>query len=125
MGLPVVALCAKFKFLSLSSHNVVVSPLLASFLCPFLVKLACSLRLVRRASSDVIYASRLFTFQLGRIAFDVSGGTGNNQQEAVLGLGNRWGRAVRLICQRITLAIRSPATTHDDDSFHALSMFSL
>ncbi|KAJ9147717.1 hypothetical protein P3X46_029843 [Hevea brasiliensis] len=117
MGLPLTAL-AKFHLLSLSSSHTVVSPLLTSLLCPFVVKLACSLGLVRRAHSDVIYASRLFLFQLGRITFD-----NRNQEQS---LGNRWGRALRLVCQRVTRSRRSPAATQsDEDSLHALSMFFL
>uniref|UniRef100_A0A2C9WAM0 Uncharacterized protein n=1 Tax=Manihot esculenta TaxID=3983 RepID=A0A2C9WAM0_MANES len=81
-------------------------------------KLTCSLGLVRRAYSDVIYSSRHFLFQLGQITFDDS-----NQHQP---FGHRWGRALRLVCQRVTQATRSPAATQsDEDSFHALSMFSL
>ncbi|KAJ9173389.1 hypothetical protein P3X46_016530 [Hevea brasiliensis] len=119
MGLPPVAALAKLKLgLSLSSSHTVVSPLLTSLICPFVVKLACGLGQVRRAHSDVIYASRLFIFQLGRIAFE-----DNNQDQA---FGSRWARALRLVCQRMTQARRSPAATQsDEDSFHALSMLSL
>ncbi|OAY60026.1 hypothetical protein MANES_01G080400v8 [Manihot esculenta] len=118
MGLPVAAL-AKLKLgLSFSSSHAVVSPFLPSLICPFVIKLACRLGMVRRAYSDIIYASRLFIFQLGRIAFEDS-----NQDQA---FGNRLGRALRLVSQRVIRTRRSPATTQsDEDSFHALSMFSL
>ncbi|KDP39868.1 hypothetical protein JCGZ_03399 [Jatropha curcas] len=121
MGLPLV-LIAKLKFLSVpsSSTHTVVSPFLNTLLCPYLVKLAYSLRLAHRAYSDLIYASRLFFFQLGRIAFDEDN---NARDQTGAPVNDRWERALRLVCQR---ARRSPPVTQsDEDSFHALSMFSL
>ncbi|WCJ25925.1 hypothetical protein M5689_007778 [Euphorbia peplus] len=106
MVLPIIAV-AKLKLLSVSS------PLLTGgLLCPFLLKLACSFRLARRSYCDGIYTSRLFIFQLNRIAFD--------------GMSDRIQRVRRLVWQRLALARRSPEITQsDEDNFHALSVFSL
>ncbi|OAY40072.1 hypothetical protein MANES_10G147300v8 [Manihot esculenta] len=118
MGLLVAALVKLKLGLSFSSSQTVVSALLTSLICLFVIKLVCSLGLVPRAFSDVIYSFRLFIFQ-GRIAFDES-----NQDQA---FGSRWRRAVPLICERLTRARSSIALTQSDheDSFHAVSMISL
>lgn len=113
MGLHVVAL-AKLSLLS-PSHTV--SPLVTCLICPFVLKLSFGLRSFRRAYTDVLHASRLFFFQLSQTAFDTGAATGNS---------TRWERALRLAYQSVSHARRSPAgTQRDEDSFHALSMFSL
>ncbi|GLU05575.1 hypothetical protein SLE2022_226720 [Rubroshorea leprosula] len=112
MGLHLVAL-AKLKLLA-PCHNI--SPLLASLVCPFVIRVACSLRCVRRTYFDLLYASRLFFFQMGRIAFDAEPGPGN---------GSRWRRALRLVCQRVTDVGRLPASQSEEVSFHTLTILSL
>ncbi|OMO52450.1 hypothetical protein COLO4_37181 [Corchorus olitorius] len=122
MGLHLLAL-AKLRLLSSSPT---FTPLLAATLiCPFLLKLSFSLGIVRRTYTDVIESTRLFFFQLRQIiAFEDDhdqpppGGNGG-------GVPDRWQRALRLICQRITLVRRSPAVESDEDNFHTLTMLSL
>ncbi|XWS49106.1 hypothetical protein CRYUN_Cryun13aG0135300 [Craigia yunnanensis] len=113
MGLHLVAL-AKLHLLS-PSHSF--TPLVAVLICPFVLKLSFSLRIVRRVYIDVIDASRLFFFQLNQIAFEADHPAPAN--------GDRWQRVIRLVCQRITHVRRSPAGQSDEDSFHTLTMLSL
>ena len=115
MGLHLVAL-AKLNLLASSSQNL--SPLVGGLMFPFLVKLLLSLRFVRGAYGDVVYAWRLFFFQLGRSTSENEVGNPAN--------GSRWERAVRLVHGRLTRAARSPAQTlEDEDSLHTLSMLAL
>ncbi|EOY24345.1 Uncharacterized protein TCM_015972 isoform 2, partial [Theobroma cacao] len=93
------------------------TPLPAGFICPFVLKLSFSLRIVRRVYIDVIDASRLFLFQLSQIAFEADQPAPEN--------GDRWERALRLVCQRITHVRRSPMGQSDEDSFRTLTMLSL
>lgn len=116
MGLHLVAL-AKLHLLS-SSPTHSFTPLIAGLICPFVLKLSFSSSIVRRAYIDVIDASRLFFFQLSQIAFQ-------QDQPAPGNGGDRWERALRLVCQRITHVRRSPSGQSDDDSFHTLTMLSL
>ncbi|KAK9275319.1 hypothetical protein L1049_022582 [Liquidambar formosana] len=114
MGLHLVLL-AKLNLLSTSSQSL--SPMVASLVWPFVLKLTFSFRLIRRTYTDVIYSIRLFSFQMGQIAFDTE-----------LGLRNttRWERALRLVYERVTNAGRSPSPSQsDEDSLHALSMLAL
>ncbi|XVF51736.1 hypothetical protein PTKIN_Ptkin04bG0208900 [Pterospermum kingtungense] len=114
MGLHLVAL-AKLHLLS-PSHT----PLVASLFCPFVLKLSFSSSIVRRVYFDVTDATRLFFFQLSQIVFEP------DHQPAPGNAGDsRWERALRLVCQRITHARRSPAGQSDEDSLHTLTMLSL
>ncbi|KAJ4712750.1 Decaprenyl diphosphate synthase [Melia azedarach] len=91
MGLHMVAL-AKLNLLSSAAHGI--SPaILAGLVCPFVLKFTFSFRFIRQAYVDVLYASRLFVFQLGQIAFE---------SEPAAGYNSRWERAIRLISQRVT-----------------------
>ncbi|XVF10832.1 hypothetical protein REPUB_Repub07fG0217300 [Reevesia pubescens] len=112
MGLHLVALAKLF-----SPTQSLFTPLVAGLICPFLLKLSFSLRIVRRVYIDVIYASRLFFFQLSQIAFEAD--------QPAPGNGNRWQRALRLVCQMIAYVRRYPAAQSDEDSFHTLTMLSL
>ncbi|KAG2677625.1 hypothetical protein I3843_12G108400 [Carya illinoinensis] len=113
MGLPLVAL-AKLKLLS--ATYTTPSPLVTSLVWPFLLKLSFSFGLARRTYIDVVYAARLFFFQLGQIAFDTQPALGHN---------SRVERALRLVYQRVTHASRSQARELDADNFHTLSMIAL
>ncbi|XVE57660.1 hypothetical protein DITRI_Ditri04bG0107400 [Diplodiscus trichospermus] len=113
MGLHLVAL-AKLHLLS-PSHSF--TPSVGGLICPFVLKVSFSLRIVRRVYIDVVDASRLFFFQLNQIAFEAD--------QPAPGDGDRWQRALRLVCHRITHVRRSPAGQSDEDSFHTLTMLSL
>ncbi|KAL5748479.1 hypothetical protein ACOSP7_025521 [Xanthoceras sorbifolium] len=121
MGLHMVAL-AKLNYILLSPSHSSVTPILASLICPFLLKFSCSFKLIRRAYVDLLYASRLFVFQLHQIAFDTQY---QQPQLRINNNGSRWERALRLVCQRITHVRRSPPTLSDEDSFHTLTVLSL
>ncbi|KAK4557851.1 hypothetical protein RGQ29_007561 [Quercus rubra] len=112
MGLHLVAI-AKLKLLS-PSHSL--NPMVSSLVWPFLLKLSFSFRLVRRAHTDVVHASRLFVFQLGQIFLNPEPTFGNN---------TRLERALRLVFQRVTRTSRSQAPLVDEDNFHTLSMLAL
>ena len=112
MGLHLVAI-AKLKLLS-PSHSL--NPMVSSLVWPFLLKLSFSFRLVRRAHTDVVRASRLFVFQLGQIFLNPEPTFGNN---------TRLERALRLVFQRVTRTSRSQAPLVDEDNFHTLSMLAL
>ncbi|KAG5228927.1 hypothetical protein OIU77_023570 [Salix suchowensis] len=117
MGLHVVGL-AKLNLLLSTSHTGGAS-LFTCLLCPYLLKLTFSVRLVRHACTDLLHSSRLFLFQLSQIVFD------NNQPAALAGNSTRLGRARRLVYQSVTRARRPPTAQDDEDNFHALSMLSL
>ncbi|GLT35166.1 hypothetical protein SLA2020_096410 [Shorea laevis] len=112
MGLHLVALC-KLNLLS-PSHSI--RPTLAALICPYVLRVVFSLGIARRGYVDLLYASRLFFFQLGRIVSDAEPAQAN---------GSRWQRAVRLVCQWVTRVRRSPASQLDEDSFHSLTILSL
>ncbi|KAB2018102.1 hypothetical protein ES319_D08G206100v1 [Gossypium barbadense] len=117
MGICLVAL-AKLHLLT-PAHSI-SAPLLAGFICPFVVKLAFRFRIVRRVYIDMLYATRLFFFQLSQIAFDAGG-----DRQPSPGDGERWQRALRLVSERITHVRRSPVADSDEDSFHTLTVLSL
>lgn len=131
MGLQMVAYLAKLKLLSNSSH-ITLSPMVAGLVWPFMLKLCFSFKLVRQTYSDLLHSSRLFLFQLGRIAFDPTElpdhnfNIGNNN-----GNRSRLERALRLVQERVAHVRRSqglPSSDHDDhhqDSLHTLSMLAL
>ncbi|KAK2649066.1 hypothetical protein Ddye_016555 [Dipteronia dyeriana] len=121
MGFHLVVL-AKLKYVLMSpSHRATITPLLATLICPFLLKFSYSFKLIRRGYIDLLHASRLFAFQLQQIAF--------NTEPPLPRMGgnvsSRWERALRLVCQRITHVRRSPPTQSDEDSFHTLTVVSL
>lgn len=118
MVLHMAAYIAKLNLLSSSSHSL--SPMVASLVLPFLLKLSFGFTIVRRTYSDLLHASRLFLFQVGRIAFEreVADNIGNNR--------SRLERALRLISERVTLVRRSQVLPSDnEDSFLTLSMIAL
>ncbi|MBA0881610.1 hypothetical protein Goshw_024737 [Gossypium schwendimanii] len=117
MGICLVAL-AKLHLLT-PAHSI-SAPLLAGFICPFVVKLAFRFRIVRRVYIDMLYATRLFFFQLSQIVFDAGG-----DRQPSPGDGERWLRALRLVSERITHVRRSPVADSDEDSFHTLTVLSL
>ncbi|KAG6792155.1 hypothetical protein POTOM_001298 [Populus tomentosa] len=86
MGIPMVAL-AKLNLLLSKSHTG--TSLITCLLCPYVLKLTFSVRLVRQAYTDLLYSSRLFLFQLSQIAFDA------DQPAAPAGNSTRLGRALR------------------------------
>ncbi|KAK3224893.1 hypothetical protein Dsin_004755 [Dipteronia sinensis] len=127
MGFHLVAL-AKLKYVLMSpSHHATITPLLATMICPFLLKFSCSFSLIRQAYIDLLHASSLFAFQLQQIAFNTEpplprlDGNGNVNNNG----SSRWDRALRLVCQRITHVRPSPPTQSDEDSFHTLTVLSL
>ncbi|KAM7256901.1 hypothetical protein ACFE04_012642 [Oxalis oulophora] len=121
MVLHILAL-AKLKLLSSSSHGI--NPLLTSLLCPFMVKLSMSYRIINGAYFEMLHSSRLFVFQLGQIVFN--GETSGERPAGVFGNNTRFERAMRLVHQRLTLARRSSrADQSHEDSFHTLTMLSL
>ncbi|KAL6979745.1 hypothetical protein U1Q18_021400 [Sarracenia purpurea var. burkii] len=92
-------------------------PMVVTLVWPYILKLAVSLRPLRRGYTSVIYGGRLFFFQLAQIASNAEPGVGNRR---------RWERALRLVCQRIAHARRySPALESDEESFRTLSMLAL
>ncbi|KAH1075005.1 hypothetical protein J1N35_027333 [Gossypium stocksii] len=113
MALHLVAL-VKLHLLS-PSHSA--SPLIASLICSFLLKISSRLSVLRQVYIDVFHATRLFFFQLSRIALEADHPAPSN--------GHRWQRALRLVCQRITHVRRSPPAQSDEASFHTLTMLSL
>ncbi|KAJ0047967.1 hypothetical protein Pint_15873 [Pistacia integerrima] len=113
MGLHMLALL-KLNLLSASAPSS-INPILTSLIWPFVLKLSFNLKPVRITYVDMLYACRLFLFQLGQIAFDT------DQPP----LGTRWERAIRLVCQRLTQARRSSPTQSDENHFHTLSVISL
>ncbi|KAK3434597.1 hypothetical protein EUGRSUZ_D02077 [Eucalyptus grandis] len=126
MGIPMIAL-AKLNHLVLASRSS--SPAVVSFLVwPFLLKLSLSGERVLRGYSDAMYASRLFLFQLRRIALHGGGGGGGSsgggggRDHAA---DTRWERALRLVRQRLISWGRSRVMLVDEDSFHTLSMLAL
>lgn len=116
MGLHMVAL-AKLKLLSSAATPHSICPaILAGLVCPLVLKFCFSFRLVRQAYIDLVYASRLFVFQLGQIAFDSGPPASSNHR-----LGSRWQRALRLVCERVTLT----PTQSDEHDFHTLTLIAL
>lgn len=117
MGLHMVAL-AKLKLLSSAATSHSICPaILAGLVCPLVLKFCFSFRLLRQAYIDLVYASRLFAFQLGQIAFDSGPAASSN----IHSLGSRWQRALRLVCERVTLT----PTQSDEHDFHTLTLISL
>ncbi|KAF3448335.1 hypothetical protein FNV43_RR09048 [Rhamnella rubrinervis] len=106
--------------------------MVASLVLPFMLKLCFSFKLVRQTYSDLLHASRLFLFQLGRIAFDRREVPDHN-----VNIGNsssnrsRLDRALRLVQERVAHVRRSQGlqpSDHDDhhqDSLYTLSMTAL
>ncbi|KAJ4832316.1 hypothetical protein Tsubulata_026985 [Turnera subulata] len=120
---------AKVNLLFTGSQST-ATPLLSFLICPFALKVTSSFSVVRRAGADILYASRLFFFQLSQIAFDSDHHHHHHQPAAASALGNnvgtRFDRALRLVYQRVANARRSSvATQTDQNNFHSLSVFSL
>ncbi|KAK4771367.1 hypothetical protein SAY87_031899 [Trapa incisa] len=115
MGLPVIAL-AKLNLMLLSSRSA-ITPALAIFVGPFLLKLSLGyVRLVRGSYSEFAIAVRLFVFQLGQVIDRTVAGQ----------RGGRWQRAFRLVARRISDASGSRGPAIDvEDSLHTLSMLAL
>lgn len=125
MGLPMVAHLAKFKLLCNPSHTA-LSPAVTVLVWPFMLKLCFSFKLVRQAYSDLVRGTRLFLFQLGRIAFD----RGEVPADHVNGNGHRFERALRLVNERLAhlrtpQGLRPSDDDHSQDSLAVLSMFAL
>ncbi|GLT91067.1 hypothetical protein SLE2022_089760 [Rubroshorea leprosula] len=112
MGLLLAALCK--HILLPPSHRI--SPTLAALICPYVLRVFFSPGIIGRGYVDLLYASRLFFFQLGHIVSDAEPGQANE---------SRWQRAVRLVCQWVNRVRRSPASQLDEDSFHSLTILSL
>ncbi|KAI4327119.1 hypothetical protein L6164_019619 [Bauhinia variegata] len=112
MGLHMVAI-AKLH-VQLTSHSL--SPVVCGLACPLALKLLMGFRLFREAYTEALYASRLFLFRLGQIAFG---------RRPLATNGHRLERAIRLISQ----TINNSAPLHDQqlppDTILALSMLSL
>ncbi|OIS97416.1 hypothetical protein A4A49_09147 [Nicotiana attenuata] len=130
MGLHLLII-GKINLMATSSHSL-SSPLLVSLLWPFILKLAAfSCRPIGQVYSDLVYSLRLFSFQMSQITFNTTtdqstGGSGGNSGGSGGGGGNtRWERAVRLICERITLARHSQFSETDEESFRDFSMIAL
>ncbi|MFS7962346.1 hypothetical protein Hanom_Chr08g00725561 [Helianthus anomalus] len=107
-------LVAKVKLLGISQlHTFTATPILASLIWPFCLKLLLSLRPIKDIAESMAQDSSLFVFQLGRII---------SSPEVV---GRRWDRIVRLAHERIDAARQSVALVNHDDGFHTLSMVAL
>uniref|UniRef100_A0A7N0UHS8 Uncharacterized protein n=1 Tax=Kalanchoe fedtschenkoi TaxID=63787 RepID=A0A7N0UHS8_KALFE len=124
MGLHYMMLLAKWNLVATaSSHSSsMMSTLVGALVWPYLLKLSFSSTLVRRAYVDAAYSTRLFVFQMSRIAF----GPGPGEDGRA---GRRWRRAVRLLYDRFANAVRrAPGAVlleSDEVSLHALSMVAL
>lgn len=118
MGLHLVAL-VKLKLMigAGTSHNSLTPLLVTTLVCPFVLKICLSLRSLPQVYDDISHASRLFFFQLGQIAFHV--------RQEDLGNQSRWERALRVFCQMVTGARRSPASLLSSDEAHRLHDLSM
>ncbi|MFQ6671033.1 hypothetical protein Gotur_035707 [Gossypium turneri] len=93
MALHLVAL-VKLHLLS-PSHSA--SPLIASLICSFLLKISSRLSVLRRVYIDVFHATRLFFFQLSQIALEADHPAPSN--------GHRWQRALRCITMALQMVV--------------------
>lgn len=111
MGLQMVAL------FHIVTHHSLGPAVLAGFACPLALKLLLGFRMFREACFEALYASRLFLFRLGHIAFD---------NESIAN-DARFERAFRLICHTITNPRRSGVSEipMEMETVHALSMLAL
>lgn len=90
---------------------------LAGIVGPVTLKLCMGL--MRMFREEALYATRLFFFRLGQIAF-------NRETPLANGGGTRLERALRLIGQTVSTTNNSTATTpSEDDTLNTLSMLAL
>ncbi|KAF7137501.1 hypothetical protein RHSIM_Rhsim07G0108300 [Rhododendron simsii] len=122
MGLHLLVL-AKLNLITATAAHGGASPLVAGLLVwPFVLRLSFSIRPLHQAYTDLVYASRLFFFQMGQIAFS------NGSTTAGPGIGNgdssrtRWARALRLAYRRIIDARWSPVSDSDEENLRAVSV---
>ncbi|KAH7863336.1 hypothetical protein Vadar_016206 [Vaccinium darrowii] len=116
---------AKLNLITAITANGGASPLVTGLLLwPFVFRLSFNLRPLHQAYTDILYASRLFFFQMGEIAF--------SDNPIVPGIDNsnisnrtRQARALRLVYRRITNAIWSPVADSDEENLRAVSMIAL
>nr|DAD44931.1 TPA_asm: hypothetical protein HUJ06_003161 [Nelumbo nucifera] len=102
---------AKLNLL-VGAHGTGTTMVTAQLLWPFILKLPFS-RYMGRGYTDLVTTFTFFFFRLWLIVFGEDHDTGN---------GRRWERALRLFYRRAT-ATRT--VQPDEESLHALSMFSL
>ncbi|KAL2525166.1 Uncharacterized protein Adt_10220 [Abeliophyllum distichum] len=98
--------------LTATSHGV-LTPVVATLLWPFLLKVSFSLRPLRQLCTDMIHDLRLFFFQMGEI-------TSNSD-----GIGARFDRALRLVHGRITRVTHARFLDQDEESLHLVSSLAL
>lgn len=101
--------------LSLCATSHGLTPLSAALLWPFVIKFSFGFKPLREVYIDTLHSLRLFFFQLRQI-------TMNNEP----GGGDRWERAVRLICERVTQTrLAQSGDDSGEDSLRAMSMIAL
>ncbi|KAF5816244.1 hypothetical protein HanXRQr2_Chr03g0132201 [Helianthus annuus] len=111
-----ILLIAKVKILGLSKfHRVTTTPLLATLLWPFFLKLLMSLRPIQDIVNSMVHDSRLFMFQLSQIIHLDDIGEGER----------RFSRVRRLLHNRLVNTGRSIAFVEDEHSLHTVSMVAL
>lgn len=115
-----LVLLAKLKLMS-TGHRVCLSTsLMASLLGPFVLKfLFSTFKPLHQVFRDTVYASRLFLFQMGQIAFSSEPAGFTN------GGSTRWQRAFQLVSGRLILARNSQIAESDEESIRALSVLAL
>ncbi|KAJ0602795.1 hypothetical protein HanPI659440_Chr03g0133821 [Helianthus annuus] len=111
-----ILLIAKVKLLGFSKfHRVTTTPLLATLLWPFFLKLLMSLRPIQEIVNSMVHDSRLFMFQLSQIIHLDDIGEGER----------RLSRVRRLLHNRLANTGRSIAFVEDEHSLHTVSMVAL
>jgi len=113
--------------LHLLANSHTAAPLLASMVVPFVFRVVANIGIIQCNYSDLMYSLRLFVFQLTRITLDDD--PANNQSQAIAGsgTGSRWGRALRLVSERVTQTWRRMELSHveDEEALHHLSIITL
>ncbi|KAL9246831.1 hypothetical protein vseg_020322 [Gypsophila vaccaria] len=146
MGFHLLVVMAKLKLTKVASHGC--TPIIVSLIFPFILRMSCSVRIIRQAYVDLFYSSRLFFFQLTQIVLDDNGtrrdpsnnnrvllrsidssGSGSGRGNGSSSSGARWDRALRLVSERLTRTRRHLASMRfdedDEASFHEFSMIAL
>ncbi|KAK9716379.1 hypothetical protein RND81_06G229300 [Saponaria officinalis] len=138
MGFHLLAI-ANLKLAKAATHGC--TPLVLSLILPFILRMSCSVRIIRQSYIDLFYSSRLFMFQLTQIVLDDNNNSNNNNNNIegsndnrvgsrdISRGGARWDRALRLVSERLIRTRRHLASMrYDDDdevSFHDFSMIAL
>ncbi|KAI3707361.1 hypothetical protein L6452_25804 [Arctium lappa] len=97
-------------------HSFSATPMLATLIWPFCMKVMLSLRPIKDIVRSIAYDSNVLVFQLTHII------TSHEDR------GRRWHRVARVVHQRMLTTTRSTialATQTDEDSLHTLTMVAL